>query len=152
MEEWRTRGIPSSQPSAQIQATLGLLHDALTAMAESRRRADHLHARLFTVLTHVRTPKSQTGHPVAQTSPAELQAEINELGKAAEAVLDAVELAADALWDASSIVRPLFRQPDAREDRSRSGSESQRSSPSGRTPAAGNLDDITRRDDAKYSR
>ena len=152
MEDWRTRGIPSSHGTAQTQATVGLLQDALTAMAESRRRADHLHARLFTLLTHVRTPNSPTGHPVTQTSPEELQEEINDLGKAAEAVLDAVELAADALWDASSVVRPLLRQPDPREDRSRSGSESQRNSPSRRTPATANLDDITRSDDAKYSR
>ena len=149
MEDWRTRGIPSSHRTAQTQATIGLLQDALTAMAESRRRADHLHERLFTLLTHVRTPKSPTGHPVAQ---AELEEEINDLGKAAEQVLDAVESAADALWDASSVVRPSLRPPDPREDRSRSGSESDQHSPSVRPRPAGSLDDITKRDDAKYSR
>jgi hypothetical protein len=149
MEDWRTRGIPSSHSAAQTQATAGLLQDALTAMAESRRRADHLHARLFTLLAHLRTQQSSTGHSIAQ---AELQQEINDLGKSAEAVLDTVELAADALWDASSVVGAPLRQPEPREDRSRSGSESGHNSPSGRTRAAGSLDDITKRDDAKYNR
>ena len=151
MEDWRTRGIPSSHGTAQIQATVGLLQDALTAMAKSRRRADHLHARLFTLVTHVRTLERPTGQPSSPPSPAELQEEINDLGKAAEAVLDAVELAADALWDASSFVRPPLGQPAPRGKTSPSdGSRTRKTSRLPKAPSTDSLNNITRRNDAKY--
>ena len=81
MEEWKTRGVPSSYGHAQALAVVGHLQAGSTGLSSSRGEFDHLHARLFRLLNHARTSTpTRTDRIESSLSSAELLEEINSLG------------------------------------------------------------------------
>ena len=148
MEDWVTRGVPSTYNATQVRAVVGLLQQASTAVRVSRRQLDRVGARLFALLTHTRTELAQDRTEGSERTVAELLEEIDSIGSEADAVLEDVELIARALSGASSVVRtPLaqFRSGGAQASKPESSShpKSLRRSET--------LDDITKRQDLNYS-
>ena len=145
MEDWAVRCIPSSYDAAQMQAVVGLLQGASTAIRSSRRRIDRVGARLFALLPHARAALAQGRTDTSRERVAELLEEINALGTEANAILSDVAVAAGSLSDASSVVRPPLR-----ESRAQGGQTPRLDSTTRLGTASETLDQITRRDDVKY--
>ena len=106
MDDWAARGIPSSYDATQMQAVVGLLQHASTAIRLSRRRLDRVGTRLFALLPHARAALALGRADTSRATVAELLEEINALGTEANEILINVAVAARSLSDASSGVRP----------------------------------------------
>ena len=151
MEDWAARGIPSSYDATQMQAVVGLLQRASTAIRSSRRRLDHVGTRLFALLPHARAALAQGRADRSRETVEGFLEEIDALGTEASAILSGVAVAARSLSDASSVVRPPLRKSHSQGVQTpRLDSTTRLTASSPRPERSETLDEITRRDDVKY--